>query len=316
MSIAALEPERRIRPVEPPALAGRPMLVAGDFKATAAPDAGGRIAAFWRESADGSRTDILAPMSDAPFEPLAWPKAGVYPLAPWSNRIAQARFMAGGREVTLAPHPACPPHAMHGFSHTRPWELSDHSSGRLTMRFAHEAGEAGWPWSFEAEQIVRLDQLGLTIEIAVTNRSREPMPAGFGVHPFFAAGPGDVIDLSAGAEWETGEDGCATRRASLSGAASRRRIPAHGPGVTAHFSDWGGVAALRRADGSRIILQASQPLDHLVIHAPAHGAYACIEPVTHVVDAFNLTARGVADTGAILLEPDERRSATARISLL
>lgn len=316
MPVAALQSEQRIASARLPDRAGRPLLAAGDLRATVAPEAGGRIAAFWRDSRQGGRLDILAPLDEAPFEPTAWPKAGLYPLAPWSNRIAQARFRAAGREATLAPHPACAPHALHGFSQRAPWVLADRDAAELTMRFTHDGGGEGWPWAFDVTQSVRLDPLGLTIEMAIANRSREPMPAGFGLHPFFAAGPGDVIDLAAGAEWDTDEEGCATRRRLLSGAASRLSIAAHGAAFTRHLDDWRGVASLRRADGSRVILQASHEFGHLVVHAPERSAYACIEPVTHVVDAFNLAARDVADTGIILLEPGEKRSATARISLL
>ncbi len=39
------------------------------------------------------------------FNGLAWPKAGCYPLLPFSNRIRDGRFLWGGREIRLAPHP-------------------------------------------------------------------------------------------------------------------------------------------------------------------------------------------------------------------
>lgn len=292
------------------------MLAAGELRVTVAPEAGGRIAAFWRERGDGSRDDILVPMGAEEFEPLAWPKAGLYPLAPWSNRIADARFSAAGHTIVLPPHPACAPDALHGFSHTLSWSLADRGAASLAMRFVHDGAGHEWPWSFEADQILRLDPIGLTIDMSIQNRSNEPMPAGFGAHPFFAASAGDEASFSAGAAWGTDANGRATGRRTLSAGERRIRLAAGSDGFTAHFSDWGGIAALKRGDGSRIILQASGEFNHLVAHAPANAGYVCLEPVSHVVDAFNLAARDIADTGMILLEPDEKRSATVRISLV
>ncbi|MBN9062758.1 MAG: hypothetical protein BGP06_15725 [Rhizobiales bacterium 65-9] len=292
------------------------MLAAGDLRATVAPEQGGRVAGFWRDNSDGSRSHILVPMGSVRFDPLAWPKAGLYPLAPWSNRIANARFSAAGRAVALTPHPACPPHALHGFSHTLPWSLEKRGATSLSMRFSHDGAGHEWPWSFEVEQSVRLDAVGLTLEMSIVNRSREPMPAGFGAHPFFAASAGDEAAFSAGALWDVDDAGCAIAKRGLTAGDRRLRIASGSEGITAHFSEWDGIAALNRRDGSRILLQASPELRHLVVHAPGSAGYFCLEPVSHVVDAFNLTARGQTGAGTILLEPDERRSAVVRISLL
>ncbi len=86
------------------------------------PAAGGRIAALASVDADGRRTDWLAPMPASclrdGFDGLAWPKAGCYPLLPFSNRIRGGRFQWAGREVCLAPHPGrpmrCTGSRMHG----------------------------------------------------------------------------------------------------------------------------------------------------------------------------------------------------------
>lgn len=318
MTSAAPTTERRLTSVRPPDLSGRPQLAAGDLRIIVDPAAGGRIAAFWREDADGRCTDVVVPMPVESFDPQAWPKAGIYPLAPWSNRIREARFAISGRTIALPAHPACPPHALHGFSHMRPWTAARTGDAALTMRFAHDPDqepELGWPWRFDVEQHVRLDRLGLTIEISIANRSAEAMPAGLGVHPFLVAAPGDHIEFAAGATWDIDDSGCAIARRDLESAAARPRILLGDDNITAHYSDCGGVAALARSDGSRIIIQSSSALDHLVAHAPAHAQYACIEPVSHVVDAFNLASRGETGTGFAMLEPNDIRSAIVRISL-
>lgn len=64
----------------------------GTLQAMLAPAAGGRIARlFSTHAATGHTTEWLVPLSDAVrntgFESTSWPKAGLYPLIPYSNRI-------------------------------------------------------------------------------------------------------------------------------------------------------------------------------------------------------------------------------------
>ncbi|WP_342358950.1 aldose 1-epimerase [Terrarubrum flagellatum] len=314
MTVLAAQAARHSASPEPLQKDGLPLLAAGNLRAVVAADSGGRIAEFWRESRDGRR-DVIVPMPPGHFDADAWPKAGIYPLIPWSNRIRNARFSFGDREATLRPHPACAPHALHGFGHAHRWQITQRSAISLTMGLRHDPSEnkeAGWPWAFEARQTVTLDLVGLAIEIDIRNMSAEPMPVGFGSHPFFVARAGDVVEFSAEAEWAVDETGCATTRRELG--AARQRIVA-GSSETRHFSAWSGIATLRRQSGERVIVQASSPLNHLVAHAPSGADYVCVEPVSHVVDAFNLDAAGAPDTGAFALAPGESRAAVVRISL-
>jgi aldose 1-epimerase len=62
-------------------------------------------------------------------------------------------------------------------------------------------------------------------------------------------------------------------------------------------------------------MTSSPELCDLVYHVPQGGAYACIEPVTHVVDAFNMHAQGITDTGFHSLQPQETLSGTITITL-
>ena len=52
-------------------------------------------------------------------------------------------------------------------------------------------------------------------------------------------------------------------------------------------------------------ISAEAPLDFLVIFTPQDEDYFCVEPVSHVTDAFNLLDRGDSWTGAKILLPDE-----------
>ena len=293
--------------------AGDHALQAGPMRASVRAQAGGRIASLWREERDGSRTDVLVPMQDLPFNPDQWQKAGCYPLAPWSNRIRDASFPFGGETVRLPAHPSCPPHTVHGFSHARAWIVTAHDGASLEMCYRHSPD--AWPWAFEAVQLVTLDETGLTIAMSVQNLSDRAMPAGFGVHPFFKADHGDVVRFTCDTAWRSDAAGCGTHAEALAPAQASHEVRIGPSPVTDYFAGFHGVASIARQDGTRIVVEAGAPLDHFVFHVPPGGAYACLEPVSHVADAFNLAARGVEGSGMISLEPDETISAIVRIAL-
>ena len=64
-----------------------------------------------------------------------------------------------------------------------------------------------------------------------------------------------------------------------------------------------------------IIIDLKGDLTNLVLHVPVGAPYACIEPVTHVADAFNLAAAGVEGTGARVLQPGETLAGLVRLGL-
>jgi aldose 1-epimerase len=278
-----------------------------------APAQGGRIAGFWRESGSGP-VDILVPMEDAPFPPEVWPKAGCYPLAPFSNRIRDGRFVFGGREIRLPAHPACAPHALHGFSQHRPWSLALSGPAAAEMTYTH-APDA-WPWAFTATQRVSLTPDGLTVDLAIRNDDPgSAMPVGLGVHPYLAIALGDRIRFTATHEWAQDDAGCATALSPLPPGEVRFDRP-HGPeGVTRYLSGWDGRAEIERREGGRVLIAGSGALDQLVFHTPAGGAYACIEPVSHVADAFNLAALNVPATGMRTARPGETISGSMTLTL-
>jgi aldose 1-epimerase len=284
---------------------------AGFLSARLWPQAGGRIASLRHAPPDRAPLEILVPLTPTPFDPDAWPKGGCYPLVPWSNRIRGAQFTFDQRVIRLRPHPDCLPHALHGFAQQRPWTLGDRTLTSAQTTYIHQPDE--WPWAFTAVQTVRIAPTGLTIDLAVTNTSDREMPLGAGLHPFLAATAGDEIDFSAKAEWLADHDGIATHRLPLSVETVNQ---VHGPeGHTRYFSDWDAIAVLRRAGEGIVTITASASLDHFVFHTPPGGAYACLEPVSHVADAVNLAAQGVAHTGFLTLAAGQTFGASVHIGV-
>ena len=283
------------------------VFTAGAMRMALRPSAGGRIAALWHDD-DGVRRDILVPMLPGPFDPADWPKAGCYPLLPFSNRIRDAVFTADGTVVRLPAHPPGP-HALHGFSQRRPWSLHEAAAGPV-MRFEHEAD--AWPWAFAAEQRLALDADGLTVTLWVHNRAATAMPLGMGLHPYLAASPADRVRFAAASEWAVDEDFIATTPGSVP--VRHDALLGTAP-VTRYCAGWDGAVTLLRSGSPPVSVTAGAPLDHLVFHVPPGGAYLCAEPVSHVADAFNLAARGVHGTGHRMLAPGEEVTASMRIGI-
>lgn len=256
-----------------------------------------------------------APESPSHFNDLA-----CYLLAPWSNRIAAARFPFAGRELRLRPDWPDGT-AIHGVVKDRTWTILDRSpvSARLAFESRRHA-DLNWPWVFDATARYELDEQSLEVELAITNRSDSPMPAGLGFHPFYMRRLWDDRDEVA-------------IRASLPGrypaAGMIPTAPARADEVTRHlaaglplkpldlddvFAGFDPATTITwPASGIRASFTVSPNLNHTVIYSPPAQPHFCLEPVSMVNDGFNLLAHGQPGTGVTILAPGESRSATMKV---
>ena len=89
------------------------VLRAGQACAVLRPAAGGRVCSLTLARDDGRTVDMLFPYTAQGVDPLRWGKGGIYPLVPYSNRIANAQVQTPGGVVQLSPHPDAAPHSLH-----------------------------------------------------------------------------------------------------------------------------------------------------------------------------------------------------------
>ncbi|WP_066739022.1 aldose 1-epimerase [Cupriavidus sp. D384] len=276
-------------------------LQSGAHTLTVAPAAGGRMASFGTTRADGHLIEWLAPMPwqalEQGFDAFQWPKAGSYPLLPFSNRIREGRFRWDGRDSDLPAHPG-QAHAMHGFGHARAWAVIEQASDCIVMTLVHAPAGGDWPWPIHARQTLRLTGDGLEAELMIRNDGETAMPVGGGFHPFFARVPGMRLQFDALHMWPADAGGVATGR-TVVGDRERFLRERHLPetDLSVYYSGWKRMATLKRPDGATLTLRAGEELDHLVLHAPGGCDFVCLEPVSHVADAVNLALRGWEGTG-------------------
>jgi aldose 1-epimerase len=295
----------------------------GALEAVLAPAAGGRITALRTLDAAGrSGIDWLVPLDAAVrsqgFASTAWPKAGCYPLVPFSNRIREGRFAWKGRAVQLPLHPG-ESHALHGGTQQMPWALMQQHGASATMACRHAGNAQAWPWAFTATQTVTLDSAGsMTVALDVFNESDEPMPCGMGLHPYIPAHFGDRIRFDARTSWPPDSEFLATAPQPLVAADSYVAQRAmHADPFTAFYGGFAGIVELQSARGTAIHVECDAAFGHLVLHRPPleAGSYICIEPVSHVSDAVNLLGKGIAGTGWRAIASGQRWTARMRLKL-
>src|SRR5581483_9621516 len=167
-------------------------LAAGPVRVVLSPEAGGALARVAVER-DGALIDLLRPPSPAALTARNARALGGFPLVPFSNRIADARFRFEGRDYALNQNFPPEPHAIHGDGWQAAWQVEAVAPDRATLAFRHDgagSGGSGWPFRYEARQTVAVDRAGLTIALEATNRAPHAWPFGCGLHPYFNAAPG------------------------------------------------------------------------------------------------------------------------------
>jgi aldose 1-epimerase len=112
-------------------------------------------------------------------------------LAPWANRIADGRYEFAGATHQL---PLTEPErrtALHGLVCWERFDLVERDAASVTLE--HElVPRTGYPFPLRIRTAYRLDEHGLSWEVATTNTGREPAPYGVSIHPYLVAGPGGV----------------------------------------------------------------------------------------------------------------------------
>ena len=245
------------------------------------PQLGGSLGGWWIAG-----RAMLRPAAEAAIASGDPTRLSGFPLVPFSNRIADARFDWRGRNVELKPNRADEPQALHGVGWQRPWQIVGQSHSTAVLRLDH-VGDAFWPWPFWAEQRIRLDADKLIIRLSATNLANEPVPLAIGHHPYFPRSKASLT-LQAVAVW----------------LADARNLPAaavlpdaqldlsDGPAVSGRELDncYTGVSWPARIDwpDHALTIACSPELPCAVVYANSAADALCIEPVAHLSNALNL----------------------------
>lgn len=287
-------------------------LAAGDCETTVEPDFGGRITALRHGG-----VDLFVPIAEGPRDLAVSPSGGCYPLVPWSNRIRDGRLMVADRVLRLPATEGGKPHAIHGHGLRREWTVVDNTAAQVSMTYAHTSDVENWPWSYQAEQIITQKPDGLSLTLSVTNHGEAPMPVGLGLHPYLPRDDDTRITFAAATAWPSVEaEKFPTGSQPLPTALDARDGIPVPLGLDQGFGGWAGSARIDWPERGRTLTIAANPaFGHLIVYTPPDQLFFCVEPVSHAIDAANLSARGVEDTGHRVLAPGETFIAGVRFKI-
>jgi galactose mutarotase-like enzyme len=219
-------------------------------------------------------------------------RGGIPVLFPSPGRLTGDRFQHAGHAGAMK---------QHGFARELPWETraveaTDAARATLTLR-SNDVTRAQYPYDFLLAITFALAGARLRLSVDVENTGAEPLPFGFGLHPYFL-----VPDAG------KARARIATHATRAFDNVTKTSGPFHGFDLTAkevdlHLEDHGGSESeLAWGDGARMAIRASGELGRWVVWTLAGRDFVCVEPWTCPADALN--------TGASLLEvpPGGKRS--------
>ncbi len=277
-------------------------LRAGETRVTLCPQMGGGVLSFsWRGR------DVFRPTRE-PEGPL---DLASFAMLPFVGRITDGRFCVDGQNVQLpvnAPE-VDPANAIHGHGWLAPWRATTEAA-RVHLIYDHLSD--AWPWAYRAEQILEVDDLGLTHTLVLTNISQTPMPAGMGLHPYFPRNGQTQLHALLRGEVNAPPDGIDMRdqgRDWWAGAAVSSRV------VDRAYAFRQGDMTLTWPDRRlRLLIIPTEDYPHTVVYAPAGADFVCVEPISHLPDALN-SAAPQSVTGLKWLAPGARWQASVRFQV-
>jgi aldose 1-epimerase len=236
-----------------------------------------------------------------------------FPLVPYANRIGFGHLTWEGRSYALAHNFGDHPHTIHGIGWQRAWAVTQVSRSAVSLALSH-AGDAAWPFAFDATVGYALAGPTLTVALAVTNRHALAAPAGLGIHPYFPKRSGAAVRFDANGAWENGPDALPARHGPVPAAWSHSRpLPVAGSRLDNCFTGWNRTVEIDAGPGS-LLIEASAAFGDLQVFTPSWAEFFCVEPVTHTPDAINRPGLS-PDQAMASLAPGETLAGSIRLTL-
>ena len=287
------------------------LLERGSLSLSLVPARGGGIASFECCAVSGGKIAIFRPLEAGDKSPTA---LASFPLVPFVNRVRDGAFAFRGRRVTLARNMLPDPSPLHGQGWLAPWDIERRSGDGAELVYRHPAGE--WPWDYEARQRFALDDDGLSLDLACTNRSDEPMPCGLGHHPYFPCTPSTRLDTRVESVWTIDERVLPVEQIPAAGRYDLRDRPVCGQDLDHGFGGWNGRATISDPGLPFRIEMSSPDAGFFQLYSPTSGGLFVAEPVTHANAAMNEPEEKWGELGLRVLEPGESMSLTMRVDVL
>jgi galactose mutarotase-like enzyme len=161
----------------------------------------------------------------------------------------------------------------HGFARTQPWRMEPLADGRGVALELSDSAETlqAYPFQFLLRMEVRLAPGALEIATTVSNRSADPMPFSFGLHPYF-----NLSSLD-GVRFEGLPPEC-LNHLTMAPADTAEQMDRLASGIDLLVRPTGPVRLVDEAAGTTLELQLSHPFDLVVLWTEPPRPMVCIEP--------------------------------------
>ncbi|MDF2793528.1 aldose 1-epimerase [Pseudomonas orientalis] len=214
-------------------------------------------------------------------------KLGCYPLAPWSNRVAEGGFDNPDGWLALKPNSLTDPLPIHGSAWKQAWQVSSQTVDEVVLHLLCDT-----PFAYRAEQRFRLRDGVLAIELRVTHLAEKAAWHGLGLHPYFPRRPDTRLQAQASQVWMSDAAKLPTQLTAVSqdwDFSHTRKLPQSL--VDNGFVGWDGHCLIEQPQlGYSLECQATGA-DYFLLYCPPGLEFFCIEPVSHPVNAHHLPGR-------------------------
>ncbi|MDX1870812.1 aldose 1-epimerase family protein [Mycolicibacterium sp. 120266] len=246
-------------------------------------------------------------------------------LAPWPNRVRDARWSYRGTTQLLDVTEPQRGNALHGllcFSEYRRLEQTDNTVTLSAQVFPQH----GYPFHLDTRVTYRLTDDGLHATHTVDNLGQDPAPVALGTHPFLCIGgvPTSELTLTVAADTHIDVDerlnptGTSPVQGGYWDLRAGRRVAdldLDDAWTGLHITDGGSLHSLRAPDGQTVSVWADEQFAYIQVFTtrryPMGDRFVtavAVEPMTAPADALNSGA------GLRWLEPGDSWSASWSIS--
>ncbi len=242
-----------------------------DAEVTVAPSRGALVTRFF----DGTR-EILYLDRASFLDTSKNVRGGIPVLFPSPGKLENDRWSRNGKSGALK---------QHGFARNAAWkvaqtDVSTRAQATLALDSSEETRKE-YPFDFRVELTFSLRAPTLRIGITVENKSAEPMPYGFGFHPYFLAPLAEKsaahIETTATRAWDNVEK----RERPLG------KIQLGGPEQDLHLLDHPNTSSALHLPRGAVAVDGSPQFKRWVIWTLPEKEFICLEPWTCPGNALN-----------------------------
>ena len=214
-------------------------------------------------------------------------KLGCYPLAPWSNRIAEGGFNNPDGWLALEQNSLLDPLPIHGSAWQQAWQVVSQAADEVVL-----AVECDTPFAYRAEQRFSLSDGALNITLRVTHLAEKAAWHGLGLHPYLPRRPGTRLQARASQVWLSDASKLPTGLAPIPADWDFQQLNSLPDRLVDNgFCGWDGYCRIEQPELGYALECRASGADYFLLFCPPEFEFFCIEPVSHPVNAHHLPGR-------------------------